>query len=209
MSDIERLESGLLWYPRKGFGFYPVMSGNPYDSGYFEKYRGYAGTPRGQALTKARVDLVQKHIGRELVVDIGIGCGHFIESRGSDVTRGYDVNPEAIRWLLERGLWADPYFQDPANASCFDSLEHMSRPEHFVERVRSFLFLSIPIFDGPAHVSRSKHFRTDEHYFYFTKPGLISWMADLGFGLVDENSMEQDLGREDIGTFVFKRKNSP
>lgn len=195
---------GMEWHEKLGYGVYPVEQ-NPYDQVYFEKYVAYSRTPRGVALSDARVELVRRHIIEGPLTDIGIGCGDFIERRGVKVTAGYDVNPEGVRWLLDRGLWADPYFKDPENISCFDSLEHMSRPEHLVERVRRFVFLSIPIFSGPDHVLRSKHFRKDEHIFYFTRDGLVQWMAARGFSLREENRMEEELGREDIGTFVFKR----
>lgn len=195
---------GMEWHEELGYGVYPVKE-TPYDRAYFEKYVAYSRTPMGVALSDARVELVRRHAEEDLVIDIGIGCGDFIEKRGAKITAGYDVNPEGVRWLLDRGLWADPYFKDPLNISCFDSLEHMSRPEHLVGRVRRFVFLSIPIFSGADHVLRSKHFRKDEHYFYFTRDGLVRWMAAHGFSLREESRMEEELGREDIGTFVFKR----
>lgn len=200
MTDFD----GMEWKDELGYGIYPVEA-NPYDKSYFEKYVAYSKTAMGVALTDARIELVRRHAGGELVVDIGIGCGDFIERRGIGTTAGYDVNPEAIRWLLDRGAWADPYFKNPPNISCFDSLEHMEYPHHLVERVGRFIFLSIPIFDGPEHVMRSKHFRKDEHVYYFTRDGLIRFMAAYGFSLKEENRMEVELGREDIGTFVFKR----
>lgn len=195
---------GMEWHDELGYGVYPVEQ-TPYDLAYFEKYVGYSRTARGVALSDARVELVRRHVGDDPVVDIGIGCGDFIEWRGVGCTAGYDVNPEGVRWLLDRDLWADPYFKDPLNISCFDSLEHLHHPADLVKRVERFVFLSIPIFSGPDHVLRSKHFRKDEHVFYFTRDGLVRWMAALGFALREENKMEEELGREDIGTFVFKR----
>lgn len=197
--------SCFRWEKADGFGYFPVGKNHPYNLDYFRKYEGYAQTEMGAALTKARVDLVGRHIGGSELLDVGIGCGQFICARTEGSTFGYDVNETAIRWLLDRGLWRDPYFQDPENASCFDSLEHMSRPDRFVERVQKHLFLSIPIFEGPEHAIASKHFRPDEHFYYFTKDGLILWMKRLGFLIVEENDMEMRLGREGIGTFVFRR----
>jgi hypothetical protein len=195
----------LVWYEEIGYGYFPVHAGNPYDGGYFRKYQGYEETPMGKALTRARIDLVRRHAGSEVVVDIGIGSGQFVRERGLSNTRGYDVNPHAVRWLLERDVWFDPYFQDPPNASCFDSLEHMKKPDHFIERIQRFLFVSIPIFENREHAAASKHFRPDEHYWYFTRNGLVLWMKRQGFGLLEENHMEVELGREGIGTFVFRR----
>lgn len=174
-----------------------------YDKAYFEKYVSYRQNTIGEKLMKARVDLVAKHASGD-VVDIGIGSGHFIDVRGRG-TFGYDVNPVAIQWLLDRGLWWDPYFRDPDVVTCWDSLEHMSRPEAFVRCVTGAIFVSIPIFTDLKHIMRSKHYRPDEHFWYFTRDGLVGWMRRLGFSLLEENKMETDLGREDIGTFVFNR----
>ena len=94
----------LVWHEDLGYGYFPVH-GNPYDRNYFQKYQGYAATKMGKALTEARVDLVDRHLEKKVpVVDIGIGCGHFIiqRDRGYTSTTGYDVNPYAIRWLLDR-----------------------------------------------------------------------------------------------------------
>jgi hypothetical protein len=153
---------------------------------------------------KARSDLVNRLYGDAQVVDIGIGSGHFIESRKVS-TFGYDVNPVAIRWLLERDLWWDPYARDPDAITCWDSLEHLARPETLVRCVKNMIFISIPIFLDPDHVIRSKHYKPNEHFWYFTRDGLTEWMRRYGFSLVEENHMETNLGREDIGTFVFKR----
>lgn len=193
------------WWEDFGVGYFSVPEKNPYDKAYFEKYVGYAKTDMGRELTRLRVALVTKYAGDGPVVDIGIGCGQFVETRGISNTFGYDVNPEGVRWLLDRGAWWDPYAYDPEHATCWDSLEHMKRPGIFTRCVRKYLFLSIPIFENKDHVLRSKHFRTDEHFWYFTRRGLLQWMRSHSFKLVEENRMEEELGREDIGTFVFER----
>jgi hypothetical protein len=81
----------------------------------------------------------------------------------------------------------------------------MIRPEAFLRCVRGMVFVSIPIFTDLDHIKRSKHYRPNEHLWYFTREGLVKWMHGHGFGLAEENRMETDLGREDIGTFVFHR----
>jgi hypothetical protein len=55
-------------------------------------------------------------------------------------------------------------------------------------------------------VLRSKHFRPTEHCWYFTRPGLVFAMKLCGFVLVSESNIETELGREDIGTFAFRRE---
>jgi hypothetical protein len=198
----------LAWFPELGRGYYPVKLDGQYGKSYWDDYARKARTEIGRALNNARVELVYQHVGYAPVADIGIGSGTFIETRNTEcrgVTRGYDVNTYAIRWLLDGNLWHDPYFIDPENATCWDSLEHMKHPEVFVRRVRRFLFISIPIFKDEAHALRSKHFKPKEHFHYFTEDGLIRWMNGEKFSLVTKNRMESDLGREDIGTFVFER----
>lgn len=194
----------LKWDEGLGIGRLEVdIKETPYDRAYFDKYVGYKSNPIGERLMKARADLVLKYTDGD-VVDIGIGSGHFIDVRKGR-TFGYDVNPVAIRWLLDRSLWWDPYFRDPDHVTCWDSLEHMARPEAFVRCVKKTVFVSIPIFTGKSHVKRSKHYRPDEHFWYFTRNGFVGWMCRQGFDLLEENGMEIDLGREDIGTFVFRR----
>jgi hypothetical protein len=220
--DTERMvrhERGLVWYPERGFGFLQVTQEGQYGEDYWRLYQGYRSSPIAERLMRARVELVERHFPNGDVVDIGIGSGHFIEARHgmpwlSEVklghrlmhpTWGFDVNPLAVAWLKERGLWWNPWERECEAACCWDTLEHMERPENFLARVNRWLFVSIPIFDGPEHALRSKHFKPNEHYWYFTQPGLVGWMRTLGWELAEENRMETELGREDIGTFVFHR----
>lgn len=195
---------GLIWYEELGYGYYPVALNGQYGQAYFENYQNYRCSPIAGDLMKARVALVQKYCLDGPVVDIGIGSGHFIDSRKAK-TYGYDVNPCGIRWLLDRNLWFDPFAQSPDAVTCWDTLEHMERPDLFLDRVRKFFFTSIPIFEDAAHVLRSKHFKPNEHIWYWTRSGFLRWMQARGFSCAEENCMELELGREDIGTFVFRK----
>lgn len=207
----------LLWNESLGVGHLPADTDGLYSYEYWTKYHEYKQSPIAEKLMKVRVELVEKHAPRATVLDIGIGSGHFIEKRDAMVgpvldqigvkrlTYGYDVNPHAITWLVARQLWWDPWAKDPEIVTCWDSLEHLPRPHDFVARVRSMIFVSIPIFANKEHVLSSKHFKPGEHLWYFTHSGFIHYMKRLGFRLIDENEMESKLGREEIGTFVFKR----
>lgn len=191
----------LHWLPERGMGYYPVQH-QPYNQDYFDKYVGYAQTQTGRALTQARIDLVARHYDGPLV-DVGIGCGQFVERR--PFTQGYDVNPAGVEWLQQRGLFCHFYFSDCYAASFWDSLEHIPAPHLALDQVRQWAFVSIPIFDDAQHVLRSKHFRRDEHFWYFTEAGFLDWMADHGFECVESSRMECDLGREDIMSFALRR----
>jgi hypothetical protein len=194
----------LLWFPELGVGYYPVTSENaPYNQTYFNKYAGYRATEIGRQLNLARVAMVARHYDGPLL-DIGIGDGAFIDARGP-VTFGYDVNRAGETWLLERGLWFDPYQEQCDAASLWDALEHVQDFARLLRRVRQFLFVSLPIFRDPEHVLESRHFRPDEHFWYFTRAGLISILDSLGWECVETNLHESAIGREDIESFAFRR----
>lgn len=193
----------LIWLPEKGVGYFPVDA-FPYDKNYFEKYEGYAATELGKSLTEARLRFVSRHHKGD-IVDVGIGSGQFIEAHGS--AKGFDVNPYAQAWLKERDLWCDIYAGKICAALTFwDSLEHIDDIALAVSRAEKFVFVSIPIFLNSNHVLSSKHYRKDEHFWYFTERGFVNWFAEQGFELLGQEVFEQDLGREDIGTFAFGRK---
>ncbi len=192
-----------MWFPERGYGWYPADPSGAYGGEYFEKYVGYARTPMGRELTCRRVEFVNSCVGLAEVLDVGIGCGAFIEARGS--TLGYDVNPRGVEWLLERSIFLDPYAVMVSNATFWDSLEHIREPERLIDRVLGCVVVSLPIFTSPEHVLRSRHFRRDEHYHYWTEDGLTRWFRGRGFRLVRSATFDSDLGRDGIGTYAFRR----
>jgi hypothetical protein len=188
----------LQWLPELGVGYYPVEE-QPYDTAYWAKYRAMDQSPMGVALTQARIDLVAKHYSGPMI-DIGIGGGAFVATRAQ--TSGFDINPNAVDWLKSRGLYAEV----PARAVSFwDCLEHIHDPRDMLAKVGEWVFVSMPIYKDVQHVLRSKHYRKDEHCWYFTADGLGRFMGEMGFRLVDWNDDETRIGREDILSFVFRR----
>ena len=195
---------GMLWHGHAGVGYLPLQD-MPYDRKYFQKYVEYAETDFGESLNDARLDLVNRLCPEGTLVDVGIGCGQFMFSIGGF---GFDVNPHALKMLNARGILLDPHFEDVECATFWDSLEHIVEISQILTHVKQFAFVSIPIFRDLDHVISSKHFRPDEHCWYFTDEGFKKFMCAHGFDVIEQNTMETDLGREDIGTFVCKRANS-
>jgi Methyltransferase domain len=193
----------LNWLPDLGVGFYDVEHPYaPYDARYFAKYLGYRDTDLGRKLTEARVDLVARHWDGPLV-DVGIGCGAFVDARPN--TLGYDVNPVGVQWLEERGLYRDPYREPVEAVSLWDVLEHIPDFDRLLACVGARVFVSMPVFGGPCEVLASRHFRKDEHCWYFTSFGFLSVMRSLGWELLESNEIETRLGREGIASFAFAR----
>ena len=157
----------------------------------------------GRRLTGSRMALVNRHWGGPLV-DIGIGCGDFVGARVA--TFGYDINPYAVEWLRRRALWWDPYQRACRAASMWDVLEHIPDFPALLEQIHDYVFVSLPVFDGPDHVLRSRHYRKDEHFWYFTAAGFIRLMSGLGWQCLERNDAETRLGREGIASFAFGRR---
>jgi hypothetical protein len=198
----------LQWYPEIGVGYYPVEAGNePYNRHYFERFREQSKTEIGQRLMRARCAMVARHYQSELL-DVGIGSGAFIEERSHwcGDTFGWDINPAGIEWLKQRGCYRDPFGPLPVWAmSMWDVLEHIEDFRPLLAKIRYYLFVSLPIFRDGKHASTSKHFRPDEHFWYFTRDGFVNVIQSLGFRLLEENNIETQLGRSDIRSFAFLR----
>lgn len=198
--------TGFVWLPERGMGRLWVREA-PYDADYFAKYKGYAATEMGRRITAARVDLVRRHAGEDVeLIDVGIGCGDFLQAWPGPFATGYDVNPVGLEWLRTRGAYRHP-LERPAEALTFwDALEHIPEPREFVAAARRWVFVSIPIVpgDGPPRLDW-RHLRRDEHAWYFTRAGLIGWMREQGFRCAECTATESLLGRLDVESFAFER----
>lgn len=194
------LTNTFLWSEELGYGWHTAPAMN-YDSGYFAHYQKLDETPTGAALTKARLELVHKFIDPAFGCDIGIGGGRYVkESEGF----GFDVCPDALEWLANRGSLCGEHNSIQV-ATCWDSLEHIPEPEKLLARVREWLFVSMPIYKDMADVLQSKHYKPGEHLHYWTLAGFIAWCERQGFEVQEVNHAEEDLGREGITSFAFKR----
>lgn len=177
----------------------------PYDDAYFDKYVGYEGHEIARGINAARIGLVNKYAGdRADVLDVGIGSGEFLRQRPR--TFGFDVNPKAERWLKSWLKWSDDFASFRA-FTFWDVLEHVPTPTDYFDRIASgsLLFTSLPIFDDLKRVRESKHYRPNEHYYYWTRDGFVAWMALHGFWLLECNDDETKAGRESILSFAFRR----
>jgi hypothetical protein len=194
------LKEKLLWLPEFGIGYYPVED-QPYDEQYWQKYLVMEQTDIGKTLNQARVNMVKEYEWNE-IIDIGIGSGAFIKEFSN--AYGFDINPNAIEWLKQNNKWKEPSNVDAM--SFWDSLEHIHNPTELLGNIKKYAFVSCPIYTDKDHILRSKHFRPDEHCWYWTYEGLIKFMSNFGFYLLEYSNIETLIGREDIGSFTFKRK---
>jgi hypothetical protein len=214
----------LRWDINKEYGFLDITP-REYGEDYFRKYEEYAKTPMGKRLTEGRVAFVDKwytsgSIGcqRPGLLDIGVGCGQFVEAR--DNTYGYDINKTAVEMLKASGRYVDVEKKELIFGAYtfWDSFEHIKDHSGLFSRMyggyfknshkKAKIFISIPIFRDVKHALESRHFRTDEHYWYFTAQGLVKYMSDHGFSCLDVDDFENRYraGREDILSFAFEKR---
>lgn len=175
----------------------------PYDADYFDKCAGYEGKEIARAINASRRALVARHFGTGPVLDVGVGSGEFIKSRPD--TFGYDVNPAAIEWLRAAGKWQE-YFGLFRAFTFWDVLEHVPVPADYFQRMPrwAYLFTSLPVFADLESIRQSKHYRPNEHLYYFTERGFIDWMAGHGFEHLETTDQETAAGRESILSFAFR-----
>lgn len=190
----------LLWSEELGMGWHGRKPMD-YEGAYFAKYQELDATPMGEALTRARVEMVRRHFTGQ-VLDIGIGGGRFVDESGGF---GFDVNPEALQWLEANGCYKNPYFGWDA-MSFWDSLEHIPDPELVLRSVGVWAFVSMPIYKDQGDCLKSKHFKPGEHIWFFTDWGFIDWMDRQGFEMMEKNDIESKLGREGILSYAFRRR---
>jgi len=203
-TNSSKSSDNFFWSDKSGYGYYPVTNDGVYNDSYFDKYVRYEQTTFGRELNEFRVDIVKKFVDGA-VLDIGVGCGSFIKLHGN--AYGFDVCKKAVEWLKDSGLYLDPYSESLANVEAltfFDSLEHIGDLWPILKRAQGkSIVASIPVFESREATLKSKHFRPDEHYHYFTIEGFQRFMDLNNFRLRWISDYETQLGRDSIMTFVF------
>lgn len=178
-----------------------------YKDEYFQKYINYEGSEISKKLNKFRTEITSKYVST--LLDIGIGSGEFIKSSKITVF-GYDINPVGIDWLNKRNIFLDPYtsnLEHIQGISFWDTLEHIPEPSKLLNKIlpKQYVFISIPIFENLKEIKKSKHYRLNEHYFYFTTEGLKRFLGDHNLHCLEIRNDETLAGRENIISFVFQR----
>lgn len=180
-----------------------------YSKRYYNIYVNYEKTKKSRKINLYRRLLVSEYCGGGDVLDVGAGIGTFGKHWTPFNLWGYDINPYCIKRLKELGrFWPLRNKINHFNALTFwDSLEHIPSPHKIFDRmsIDSYVFVSIPIVENFNNIENYKHWHPNEHYYYFTKSGLIYWMGLSGFNFIRYSDQEMQHGREFIGTFVFRK----
>lgn len=195
----------LRWRHDLGFGYLP-STGFSYESNYWDNYQRLKDTPMGKRLNDFRISFVRSALGictnDFKLCDVGIGNGHFVETYPC---YGFDINEQAVAWLRDRDRFMDPYVQVPDALTFWDAIEHIDDPSPLLELNIKPLFISLPICRTPKDWLQSKHFKPNEHIWYFTEGGIQNFMAFYGYTLKAKSDGETQIGREDIMTYYFHK----
>ncbi len=60
-------------------------------------------------------------------------------------------------------------------------------------RAGQWVFVSLPVFKIAEHILTSRHYRKDEHIWYFTDEGIRRWFGSQGFDCAEQNTIESML----------------
>lgn len=190
-------------------GHYPVPDNRVYDQAYFDKYVSYAATARGKALLEARLELLASvWLPGDRILDVGVGCGAFVEACreiGVDCL-GYDCNPAAVRWLRDRELWGQLRSGAYQTVTFWDALEHLEDPWSALRCAGRAALVSVPLESSGEAWLGSKHFRKDEHRWYWSRNGFERFAESCGFVVRKHCTVESALGRQNIHTFSLVRR---
>lgn len=191
------------------------MSGSvEYDRDYFDKYISYMSTEISYKINQGRVNLIIDYIdSQQSILDIGVGSLEFINFLNAHKVYGYDINPVAVDILTKKNIYLDPY-KDNLNiihgVSFWDSLEHIKDPYKLLSRFKegTFVFISLPIIEEKDinSIRQNKHYKPNEHYYYFTDKGIKTYMNDCKYRFIEERDFEIQAGRENIYSYVFVKE---
>lgn len=186
---------------------------------YWWKIKRREYTPIANALNSFRVGITKKYINSsETIIDVGIGSGEFIKRHPYSLVYGYDINKYAIKWLKRNNIYLDIYEElrkykateitNLKGITMWDTLEHLPEPGKILCNMppASYLFVSIPIYKDLKSIKHSKHYRPNEHYWYFTEEGFDNYITNYKFKIVHLDTYESTVGRNNIMSFVCVKK---
>lgn len=178
-----------------------------YGDKYFLEYQLRSQTDMGFTLNRFRRTYVES-FSKGKIIDFGTGYGDLVVKDTTGRWYGFDILDKTKQRL---GKHFDEKWENYRNICLFDVLEHLQNPIKFLSKVApgSRLFISIPLWSGNwdkiEEIESWKHWKPNQHILYASPKGFEAFMDECGFDIIDKNTIETSLGREDIFTFVFEK----
>lgn len=177
---------------------------NIYNQEYYTRYQNRSDTETGKKIYDSRWEIIEKYChGNMTLLDYGCASGAFHTSaRNGFVTFGYDINPHS------------PYHREINGqmdiVTMWDVIEHLHDPKDTIKKLNpKMLFISTPNKGAVEKLEGWRHYRPDEHLWYFDLPSLESLLRECGFKIVEHNFTEGSIRNperpQDIITVVAER----
>jgi len=183
----------------------PIDLGTQYDSSYFELYARRRVFRLKRACKRLRKIELLMPPGR--LLDVGCSLGYFVEAANARGWDGYgmEISDYAAKVAADNGLKVKPGNLEDACypdgffdcVTMWDVLEHVPDPTAHMLEVKRILkpgglvVVGTPNFSHPIAKRKMKdgstgwrHFKPQEHVFYFTPPSLRKLYAKCGFQTV-------------------------
>ena len=181
----------------------------PYEDEYFKNYVNLKNTNISKKLNNFRTKISSKYAKTGMILDVGVGSGEFIQKSKNKVF-GFDINPNGIKWLKDENKYLNPYTDDISKIKVFtlwDTLEHMVNPCYFLSLLKKnqIAIITLPIYDNFLRLTLSKHFKKNEHLYYWTNESFEWHMEQNEFKIIECSEEENKCGRQGVKTFVCKK----
>jgi len=160
-----------------------------YDKAYYLKYVKQAKSKLGKNIYKTRWKLITKYIKNGAILDFGCGPGAFNKAGPDNFSKyGYDINPYCrFEKFPKVKFWDIVTF--------WDSLEHTPDFYGIIKKLNpKWIFLSCPNLESvKIPITQWKHYRPEEHLYYFDRHSLKVILELLGYQIVEINYDEGKL----------------
>jgi hypothetical protein len=147
------------------------------------------------------------------ILDIGYGNGAFLKACNKTIqkTYGYDISPYPVPKNTERiNTIFDLEFEC---VTLFDCLEHWENIYELKKIKSKYIIISVPELHNftEKEFLGWRHYRQNEHIWYFTKYGLANFMKKIGYKLINSSNIEDTIRKPinyktNILTCCFKRE---
>ena len=164
------------------------MFANVYNRKYWLRYLKQSKSELGQKIYQERWKIISRYLDKGTLLDYGCGPGAFNAAGGDEFQKfGYDINPHCGFKYYPDHEWDAVTF--------WDSLEHIP---NFYSLIRTlnpkWLFIATPNLESVRHdVLKWKHYRPDEHIYYFDRHSLKIILKSLGYFIREINFTEGQL----------------
>ena len=206
--DLEIVQKDLIWKNGIGYlkdGARPKLKNNEFEK-LWEKEQQFP----DWAIRKAHIKTIQKAVSYRKTqvhcLQMGIGSGAFLQELNKNtqlIGHGVDYHMPAVHWLAENKLHVK---KDVYDVLIFlDTFGDHQFPKLVLENYKpKFVIISLPIFQDKQQIYNSEYFGVGKGCWYFSRKGLIDYMKDAGYGLLDWSAEEQKkYGVLNKMTFVF------